>query len=202
MAGFLSDPEIGPTAERHFAADRDELGFVMNVSRLWAYEPDVLADLFGLLGACRQSGDFDHRQLGILVTAAASTLGDSYCSLAWGAKLAKSADANTAAAVVRGDDHGLAEADAAMAAWARKVVADPNSTTEADVERLRAVGFDDAQIFAMTVIAALRLAFSSVNDALGATPDHQLRARTPEAVLAAVGFGRPIDPAPADEATN
>jgi hypothetical protein len=29
------------------------------------------------------------RQRGILVTAAASALGDSYCSLAWGGKLGK-----------------------------------------------------------------------------------------------------------------
>ncbi len=37
------------------------------------------------------------RQRGILVTAAASALGDSYCLLAWGGKLGTASDAATAA---------------------------------------------------------------------------------------------------------
>ena len=45
---------------------------------------------------------------------------------------------------------------------------DPNSTTAADVQSLRDAGFDDGQIFAISVFVALRIAFSIVNDALGA----------------------------------
>ena len=61
-----------------------------------------------------------------------------------------------------------------------------------DVERLRALGYDDRQIFAITLFIALRLAFSTVNDALGVRPDAQLRDSAPAAVLDAVTFGRPI----------
>jgi len=42
------------------------------------------------------------RQRGILVTAAASALGDSYCLLAWGGKLGTASDAATAAGVLNG----------------------------------------------------------------------------------------------------
>jgi hypothetical protein len=38
-----------------------------------------------------------------------------------------------------------------------------------------------------------RLAFSTVNDALGARPDRQLAAATPAAVLSRVTFSRPFD---------
>ena len=61
-----------------------------------------------------------------------------------------------------------------------------------DVEPLRAVGYDDAQILAVTAFVALRLAFSTVNDALGVRPDQQLRSAAPGPVLDAVTFGRPI----------
>jgi len=57
---------------------------------------------------------------------------------------------------------------------------------------LRAEGFDNAQIFAITVFAALRIAFATVNDALGALPDRQLGAEVPAEVRNAVDFGRPI----------
>ena len=59
-------------------------------------------------------------------------------------------------------------------------------------QSLRDAGFDDAQIFAISVFVALRIAFSTVNDALGAQPDQQLGVDAPDAVRDAVTFGRPI----------
>ena len=79
-----------------------------------------------------------------------------------------------------------------MAAWARKVVKDPNATTPADIQKLRDSGLNDDQIFAITVFAALRLAFSTINDALGAQPDAQLAESLPPEVREAVTFGRPV----------
>jgi alkylhydroperoxidase family enzyme len=80
-----------------------------------------------------------------------------------------------------------------MALWARDVVRDPNATTPADVQVLRDAGFSDAQVFAITVFVALRVAFSTVNDALGLPPDAALRRTVPADVLDAVTRGRPID---------
>jgi alkylhydroperoxidase family enzyme len=119
-------------------------------------------------------------------------LGDSYCSLAWGQKLADAAGADVAAGVLRGEDAGLDAAERALAQWARRVVRDPNGIVADDVEPLRQAGFDDGQIFAITTYVALRLAFSTVNDALGARPDQRFGTTLPEDVLAAVTFGRAI----------
>ena len=80
-----------------------------------------------------------------------------------------------------------------MAQWARKVARDPNSTGPADVQAMRDAGYSDAQIFGITAYVALRIAFSTINDALGARPDSQFRSSAPEAVLDAVSYGRPID---------
>ena len=54
---------------------------------------------------------------------------------------------------------------------------------------------DDREIFEATVFIAFRLAFSTVNDALGAAPDAQLAAAVPEIVRAAVTYGRAPSPA-------
>lgn len=190
---FLPPPETTPEAQRLFDDDVAELGYVMNTSRLWAYRPETLAGLSGLLGEIADTHGFTRRRRGILVTACASALGDSYCSLAWGLRLAEETGAGAAAGVLGGDDEGLTEDERVMAAWARKVARDPNSTGEADVAALREAGFGDAEIFAMTAFVALRVAFSTVNDALGARPDAALRSTAPREVLDAVTYGRPIE---------
>ena len=46
--------------------------------------------------------------------------------------------------------------------------------------------------FAITVFVALRIAFSTVNDALGARPDRQLGVDGAGGSPCAVTFGRPI----------
>jgi uncharacterized protein YciW len=125
------------------------------------------------------------------VAACAAAAGDSYCSLAWGGRLAAKAGAETAAGVLAGDDSGLTAAEQAMAAWARTVVRRPTETTPADLDALRAAGFSDDDIFAMTAFVAVRLAILTVNDALGSLPDAQLHTGAPPAVRDAVTFGRP-----------
>ena len=47
----------------------------------------------------------------------------------------------------------------------------PGSIGPEDVERLRVAGFDDAQVLRLTLFTALRVAFSTVNLALGARPE-------------------------------
>ncbi len=189
---FLDAPEPDDAGRRLFAEDVADVGYVMNLSRLWAYQPSTLTGIFDLLGDAVSAHGLTVRQRGVLVAACASAHGDSYCSLAWGGRLADATDPDTAAAVLRGDDANLTGAERAMAAWARKVARDPNGTSGADVQVLRDNGFSDAEIFGITVFVALRLAFSTVNDALGARPDAQIRDSVPEAVLDAVTFGRPV----------
>ena len=191
MIGFLEMPLVTSEAQVIFDDDIAEDGYVMNVSKLWAYNAPLVTGLFDLMRQAITGHDLSFRQRGVLVAASASTLGDSYCSLAWGSKLAGVSDPETAAAVLRGNDDGLTGDERALAAWARRVAKDPNGTTPEDLEGLRSAGFTDAQIFAITTFVALRLAFSTVNDALGVGPDVALRSSAPAAVVDAIGYGRP-----------
>ncbi len=194
---LLQEPPVSAEVQALYDEDLKEDGYVWNGSRLWAHQPGTVKQLFGVMSEAFRPSGLSFRQRGILVTAAASALGDSCCSLAWGGKLAKASDAAVAAGVLNGSDAGLTDQEKAMAAWARKVARDPNATTPADIQALRDCGLDDGQIFAITAFVALRLAFSTINDALGCLPDAQLVQSLPREVCDAVTFGRPAAQAPA-----
>ena len=51
---------------------------------------------------------------------------------------------------------------------------------------------NDAQIVAITVFVGMRLAFSSINAALGAGPDPELLEAAPAEVVGLVDYGRPV----------
>jgi uncharacterized peroxidase-related enzyme len=189
---FLGEPPVSAAAQALYDEDLADGGFVWNVSRLWAHQPDTMRQLFALMSQAFAPSGLRFRQRGILVTAAASALGDSYCSLAWGGKLGEASDAALAAGVLTGSDAALTDQEKAMAAWARKVATDPNATTQADIQALRDAGLDDEQIFAITAFVSLRLAFSTINDSLGAQPDAQLARSLPAEVRDAVTYGRPV----------
>jgi alkylhydroperoxidase family enzyme len=190
-AGFLADAEPDDEVERLYTADLEGQGYVAHLTRVWAHSPEALAVLSYLLKRSTESAGLDQRQRAVLVAASAATLGDSYCSLAWGSRLAALAGDEAATSALTGADGSLSGAERVLARWARRVVGDPNGVTAEDVEELRQAGYDDAQVFSVTLFVALRLAFSTVNDALGAPPDAELVGRAPAAVRTAVTFGRP-----------
>ena len=190
---FLGAPPQVPEVRRHYDEDVEDLGYVMNVTRLWGHLPTEREELFELIGATVKAAGLSFRDRGVLIAAMASTLGDSSCSLAWGGKLAGVADPDLAAGVLSGVDEGLSAAERVLADWARRVTDDPNATTAADLDELRAAGYDDRQIAAITLFLGLRIAFSTVNDALGSQPDRQLAEGVPPQVRDAVTWGRPVD---------
>ena len=183
-----ADP--GPDVERFHQQCADAVGFVMNVARVWSRLPEQHNQLFALLDDVARIAGLTFRQRGILVTACAAQLGDSYCALAWGRKLAGHSGPDVPVSVLRGADEALSEPERALAAWARRVAGDPHATVPDDLDPLRAAGYDDTQILAITLYVGLRIAFSTVNDALGIQPDHEFEDAGP--VRAAVTFGRRI----------
>jgi uncharacterized peroxidase-related enzyme len=190
---FITAPEDSTDTAHLYKSSADSQGFVMNLTRAWAWRPDVFESFAALRGQLTSKSSLSKREQAVIVCATAAALGDSYCSLAWGKTLAAEAGAELAAAVIGASAHGELNArDQALAAWARKVVADPNATSPRDVQSLRTAGFTEKEIFEATVFIAFRLAFSTVNDALGVRPDWELAASVPEAVGAAVNFGRAV----------
>jgi uncharacterized peroxidase-related enzyme len=196
---LIEESPPGEGRDAAYAADRDSDGYVWNVTRLWGWRADIYQDFAALRTSLMASSSLTDRDWAVMVTAMASQLGDSYCSLAWGAKLAGLSDAETAARLLANEPApALSEREQALAAWTRQLVDDPNATTAEDVTRLRAVGLGDKEIFEAATFVAFRLAFSTVNDALGAEPDRQLVDAAPDPIREAVRYGRP----PAPEASH
>ncbi|HEX5093144.1 MAG TPA: hypothetical protein VFV84_10700 [Burkholderiales bacterium] len=192
---FIAAPQDSVETAKVYESSAASQGFVMNLARAWAWRPEVFDGFAALRNQLSGHSTLSKRELAVLVCAAASELGDSYCSLAWGRTLAQEAGAVAAASVIgNAANDTLTSRERTLAAWARKVVANPNATTPTDVERLREAGLGDREIFEATTFVAFRLAFSTVNDALGVNPDRRLAERVPAEVRAAVSFGR----APAD----
>lgn len=190
---FLSMPVPTEASAALFARDVAEDGYIGNLTHLWAWRPDVQEAFTKARSTLMEKSTLSMRERAVLVCATAAAVGDSYCALAWGTRLASLTDSATAAAVLkRGASPALTARDTELAQWAAKVVDEPNATTAGDIERLRAVGLSDEEIFNATVFVAFRLAFATVNDALGAHPDHQLAADAPAAVREAVLYGRSV----------
>lgn len=188
---FLGEPPPGEETDKAFAGDREGDGYVHNYTRLWSWRPGLWSSFQMLRDDLTDASALSDRDLALLVTAAVSEHGDSYCSFPWGTRLAEASDAETAGRVLANvPAPALSEREVALAEWARKVVRDPNATTSQDVERLREVGLGDREIFEATAWVAFRLAVATVNDALGAAPDRQLADAAPEPVRDAVTYGR------------
>ena len=188
---FLSAPKPSEASSAHYARDITDDGYVSNLTRLWAWRPDVFDAFLNARALLTEKAGLSLRERAILVCASAANLGDSYSALAWGTTLAAETDPTTAADVLqRKEASALSARESALATWAGQVVRAPNAVTAEDVDRLRGAGMTDEEIFNATVFIAFRLAFSTVNDALGACPDGPLAAGAPAKVRDAVNYGR------------
>ena len=188
---FLKESDV-PGAAAFLEKERASMGYLMNLERLWAWRPDAAEAFVGLRKQLMEASSLTMREFAVLVCAGARALGDSYCALAWGTRLAKLADPLLAADVLRGvESAGLTARERALQGWAGQMVQAPSEARAEQVEALRAAGLTEKEIFEASLFVALRLAFSTVNDALGAQPDAQLVADAPPQVKAAVTYGRP-----------
>ncbi len=187
---FLSDPPASDLADALYQGDRESDGYVMNLTRLWCWRPDVLKAFTDVRGVLSSACGLSAADLAVLFAATAAARSDSYCGLAWGTSLATHAGPDAAAQVMSGRADGLDPRAAVLASWARQVALDPGGTTPADISRLHDAGLTDQQIFEATVLVAWRMAFTAVNAALGAQPDAQVAEAAPAAVRAAVSYGR------------
>jgi uncharacterized peroxidase-related enzyme len=188
---FLNESNRAEAAA-YLEKERISTGYVMNLERAWAWRPDV-AEEFGLLRRqLLEQSNLSSSEVALLACATARALGDSYCALAWGTRLAAMSEATAVAQVLEGRDPPASSArEVALRRWAEQVVQDPSGARAEQVENLRAAGLSDREIFESTVHIAFRLAFCTVNGALGARPDHELVDAAPPEVLAAVTYGRP-----------
>jgi uncharacterized peroxidase-related enzyme len=176
-----------------YERDLDDEGYVANSTRMWAWRPDVFDAFKHTRVVTGEAMSLSDREFAVLLAATVSAERDGYCSLAWGSALARETSDQVAAQVLAGEaPTELTERERALVRWSRDVVRAPGATSAADVDRLRAVGFSDRDVFEVTAIVAFRVAFSTLRLALGVQPDAQLASSAARAVRDAVDFGRPV----------
>jgi len=135
----------------------------------------------------------DKRRYELATVAAAAEIHSSYCCLVHGKILADQfVDADAVCALVGGAaETRLDEQEVAVAELARKVAEDASTVTQADIDRLRAAGLGDGEIFEVILAAAMRCFFSKTLDACGIQPDSALRGLDPD-LREALTVGREI----------
>ena len=178
-------------AREIFAAETDRFGYTPNFARAFARRPAVYTAWTKLNGAIKAT--MDERRYELVTVAAARQLRSSYCMLVHGRLLAeRHLDAQTVIDLAAGrPTPGLDPADAAVIDLATKIAGDATSVSEADVERLRALGLTDDEIFDVIAAAAVRCFFSKALDALGLNADAELAA-IDSPLREALTVGRPI----------
>jgi uncharacterized peroxidase-related enzyme len=187
----ISDEEAEGRVAELYEAERANLGYVPNYTRVLSHRPAVYEAWQELREAIRKQ--IDPRRYELATLAAARRLRSSYCSLAHGKVLADEflpAETVRAAAI----DHrsaGLEPLDVAVMDLAAKVAGDANSVSQADIDRLRDLGLSDADIVDVVLAAAARSFFSKAVEALGAEPDPAFAELEPE-LRDALTVGRPI----------
>lgn len=187
-----------PAVTQMYAAERASWGYLPNYAALFSHEPEVMAGWRHLVGAVR--GAMDRRRFELVTMAAAQARGSSYCALAHGKFLADLFHSPDEVAALAGVDGPADEVDAALVDFARRVALEPSRTEPADVDRIRALGLGDRDVFLVVAAVAARCFFATVLDALGAQPDHQLGA-LPEPMRSALEVGRPVA-APSPDASG
>lgn len=163
------------------AEDVEMLGFVSNVTKLWMHDPASWEVMLDAVRASARGAGLSIAERGVATVTAATAMGDSYCPLAWGNKLGNETTPDLAASVLLGTHELLDDRSRVIADWSRKVAAGAATTTE-DIARLCDVGFANAEIVRLTMFIALRVAFSTVNGALGARPEQDYVDHVPDAV--------------------
>ena len=79
---FISPPPESDDVRRVYESSVASQGFLMNLTRAWAWRPEVFEGFAALRGQLTNNSALSKRDLAVLVSATAATLGDAYCALA------------------------------------------------------------------------------------------------------------------------
>lgn len=158
------------TVRAMYERQQDSWGYVPNYALTFSHRPEVLARWAKLLSEIRRP--MDDRRFELVTLAAAHTYRHSSCSLAHGKQLAKFIGEDEVCKIARGQPgEALTDAENEMVRYARKVAEDASQVTQEDVDRLKAHGLTDGEIFDIAAAVAGRAFLTKLLDALGSEPD-------------------------------
>jgi uncharacterized peroxidase-related enzyme len=159
-----------------YAAEKDELGFVMEATEVWTTRPEIML-AWGRFSATVSEGlTISRRDWKLITLVCAKHIHSTYCSLVYGRSLADELGSAEAVIALETDFHtaGLSDRDVTMLEYAEQITLDASKVTDGHIAALRTQGFSDEQIFDIALCAGIRNFVSRLFDATGATPDPDL----------------------------
>ncbi|WP_119302421.1 peroxidase-related enzyme [Dongia deserti] len=183
---------VGAIAEV-YRKEKAHAGFVPGSARCFTTRPDLLPLFDAFFDGVRGGFSLGAREWCLVTLIAAKHIRSTYCSHVYSQRLAKELGSKELVLAVQRDYRtaGLPEKDVAMLAYAEKVATDAHTIAQADIARLRAVGFTDRQICDIALCAAFRCFISKFVDAMGAVPEPAF-VDDDEAFRAAMTVGRKL----------
>jgi len=156
-----------------YGKQKSQLGFVMAATQCFTARPDLLPIYTDFSDRIRSGFSLGLREWRLITLIAAKHTRSTYCSYVYGKQLIGDLGSKEAVMAVQRDFRtaGLSEKDVEMLAYAEKIAQDSSQASQADIDRLRAVGFTDREICDIALCAAFRCFVSRFFDAVGAGPD-------------------------------
>jgi uncharacterized peroxidase-related enzyme len=148
-------------------------GFVPEAARCLSTRPDMLPLFDAFFDGIKANFSLSGREWCLITFVAAAHLRSTYCSQVYSKRLlALGESKETLLAIQRNyRTAGLSDKDMAMLAYAEKVTVAADQVTHTDIDRLRAFGFTDRNIFDIALCASFRCMLSKLVDATGAVPE-------------------------------
>jgi len=186
----IPDADITDEIRAMYARQESFWGFVPNYARVFSWRPELM-----MLWANLQNGikrNMDKRRFELITFAAAHTQRSTLCSLAHGKALTQFFSKEDVQLIAQGAaPASLTAAEAEMMVFVRKAARGAYMTTRADVEKLKAHGFSDAEIFDIAAAVGARAFWTGLLEALGVEAEPSLLALD-ERFRKALTAGRPI----------
>jgi uncharacterized peroxidase-related enzyme len=172
-----------------YALAREDFSFVPDAVKVFSLRPDVAAAQTQLRRTLLGNASTLGARRADMIGAAVSGLNRcEYCGAAHAGLLAKREELSDEDAVTIFRNWrvlDLPEQEQAMLAFAEKLTLMPSDVCEEDIERLRAVGFSEENIYDIVLLTAYRNFMNRVNDGLG-VPTDRLRQRFGDSLVDAV----------------
>lgn len=166
----LSDDEATGEVAELFRAERESMGTVMEATRCWSARPDMLLPIERLLHQMRDGFSLGLLNFRLITFIAAKYVPSSYCSHVYFRSLSGMIGRDQVLAIHRDyRNAGLSEQQVEMLTYAEQITKDASKITEANIARLRSVGFTDLNIADIALAASYRNFMSRYFDAVGAT---------------------------------
>jgi uncharacterized peroxidase-related enzyme len=156
-----------------YERQKSQLGFVMAATQCFTARSDLLPIYTDFSDRIRSGFSLGLREWRLITLIAAKHTRSTYCSYVYGKQLIGDLGSKEAVMAVQRDFRtaGLSDKDVEMLAYAEKIARDPSRIAQADIDRLRCVGFSDREICDIALCASFRCFVSRFFDAMGAGPE-------------------------------